>query len=86
MRLNCKMAVNTCILLKKKGGRSGHWGQGCREGTYWCSDIKTYMNIGAPSWLGRYTTQSQGYEFKPYIGHAAYLKKRERQKEIHAQR
>lgn len=44
MGLNCNMALKNCILLKRKGGTSGYCAQGCREGTYWWSDIKRHVN------------------------------------------
>lgn len=38
------MAVKNCILLKTKGGTSGHYVQRCRKGIYWCFDSERYMN------------------------------------------
>lgn len=52
MRLNCKMTVKTCILLKKKEG-VGTVGRGAERaptGTLISRD--RYMNTGAPDWLG----------------------------------
>ena len=52
MRLNCKMTVKTCILLKKKEG-VGTVGRGAERaptGTLILRD--RYMNTGAPDWLG----------------------------------